>query len=285
MNVKEALQTGFTILQDKKITSARLDAEVILMHVLKISKEELYTYPEKKLKTKQQDKYLKLIKKRSTFYPVAYITKHKEFFGLNFHVNSNVLIPRPDTELLVTEAIKIIKNKKLKKIADIGTGSGAIPISIAKNTLNTQITATDISKKALVIAKQNAKNHQININFLHGDLLTPIKNKKINLITANLPYLDIDYKNLLKTSCTKSIKYEPNIALYAGSDGLDEYRRFFTQIIKLKHKPTFILIEHGHAQTKELKKIIKKHLPFSRVQTVKDLCGLDRVTKIKVLQK
>jgi len=278
--------------------SAILDAEILLAYILKKNKEYLFTYPEKTLTKNQLSRFNKLIAKRSTGIPIAYLTHHKEFFGLDFYVNKNVLIPRPETELLVDETLKILNllisqsSNFSPTIADIGTGSGAIPVAIASNvsairesrlhSLPIKILATDISKPALKMATKNANLHATKITFLHGNLLTPIKHKKIDIIVANLPYVEsTDLKKV--TPNTIGLKFEPKDALYSGPDGLDAYRQFFTQAAKLKHKPKFILIEYGGPQqTAELKKIIKAHFPTAKIQNKKDLCGLDRVIIIKL---
>lgn len=283
MKIQNALQTAKNKLQTAKIKSAALDAQILLAYVLKKNKEFLFTYPQKKLTASQFKNFNQLIKKRSTGLPVAYLINHQEFFKLDFYVNRNVLIPRPETELLVEQALKICAKNKIKNIADIGSGSGAIIISLAKNLgVDKNYSATDICKKALKVARINAQTHQVKINFLPGDLLMPLKNKKLDLIIANLPYLDIKHKNLLKSSETMGLKFEPQKALYAGNLGLDSYIEFFEQIKKFKLKPKYILIEIGDRQANDLKKIIKKLMPHTTISTIKDLCGLNRVLKIKL---
>ena len=258
-----------------KSSSPVLDVELLLTKALNNHKEYLYRFPEKKLTTAELSKFKKLFARRQKGEPIAYILGSKEFYGLNFKVNKNVLIPRPETEQLVEQVIKYAKNKKLK-IADIGVGSGAIIISSAKN-LNGQFFGTDISKKALSIAKQNAKIHQVKINFYQGNLLEPLNNKKIDIITANLPYLDKAEKILLPSSDTKGLKFEPKIAWDGGSDGLDYYRKFFKQTKKFKIRPKAIFLEIGHNQALEIKKLARQALPQYKFKIKKDLCGFDRL--------
>ena len=282
MILKQALQEATQILQEAKITSARLDAEVILMFVLDEPKEFLFTESDYELTDFQENRFFKLIEKRKTNCPVAYITKTKSFFNLDFSVNQNVLIPRPDTEMLVTETLALLKEENLKSVTEIGTGSGAISISIAKNSPVTTVTATDISDRALNVTKQNSKANQVSIKLIKGNLLQPIKNQATDILVANLPYLKDAYKNQLDQDDTKALMFEPELALYSGEDGLDAYRQFFTEVGRLKSKPKYILIEHDPEQTDALAQIIKKNLPNSRLTTLKNLCGIDRVTKIKV---
>jgi len=262
--IAEALYNASELLTENEITSVHLDAEVILSFIIKKPREYLYTHPEKILSTAQSTAYKKLISKRAKHFPVAYITGHKEFFGLDFLVNENVLIPRPETEFLVEQTITAARQAKNNiTIADIGTGSGCVAVALAKNLPETKIFATDISKKALQLAKKNAGRRGVQVNFLRGHLLTPLKNKKIDIIVANLPYLPRDYKH-------DSIKFEPKIALYAANSGLSLYEKLFQQIARLKHQPKFILIEAGSIQIKSLVKIIKKNLPQAKVTVKKN---------------
>lgn len=279
MTIKQTLQNGYKALQKAGIASAHLDAEVILSFVLKKPKEYLYTYPEKILSKDAIHRVSELVKKRSKFYPIAYLINRKEFFGLDFYVNENVLVPRPETESLVEECLRYVRSGRDRslRIAEIGTGSGCIAVALArhfdsrsKDRGKIKIFATDISAAALKIATRNARKHRVlsKIKFLKGNLLEPLKNKKLDLIVANLPYLDSDYKNLLNSSDKKALKFEPKIALYSGKDGLDHYADFFEQVAKLKHKPKFILIEFGPKQTTALKKIIKLNLPQVKLTKV-----------------
>ncbi|OGF48253.1 protein-(glutamine-N5) methyltransferase, release factor-specific, partial [Candidatus Falkowbacteria bacterium RIFOXYD2_FULL_35_9] len=273
----------------KNTDSAELDAEVLLAFILGKNKEYLFTYPEKELTKIQLSKFLNLIKKRATGEPVAYLIGEKEFFGLKFFVNKNVLIPRPETELLVEEILKVAKDNMT--IADIGTGSGAILIagyksmssySAKKRSLRLEFMATDISKKALAVAKKNAEFHKANIKFFQGDLLEPVKNKQIDIMTANLPYLEKKDKKNLRFSEEIGLKFEPKQALYSGKDGLDAYREFFKQVAKLSYQPKFILIEFGYKQTAKLEKIIRSNLNKIKIHLKKDLGGFDRVMVIEL---
>ncbi len=267
---------------NKTSPSANLDAEILLSFILKKDKIFLYSHPENKLTSTQLIKFKKIIDRRLQGEPIAYLTGTKEFYNLNFIVNKYVLIPRPETEIIVAE---ILKNRKIKTIADIGTGSGCIATALAKNNSKLKIYASDISASAINIARKNAINNKINkqITFKKGDLLKPFKNIKLDAIVANLPYLDIKHKNLLNSSETVGLKFEPTIALYAGKDGLDSYRQLFKQIKQLKHTPNFIYLEIGHLQTIKIKKIIKTNLPSVKINIKKDLAGLNRLIIIKII--
>ncbi len=280
MTIQQILKTYSPKL---KSSSSILDIELLLCKILNKQKEYLYTYPEKKITSSQLTNFKKLFKRRANGEPIAYILGYQEFFGLNFKVNKNVLIPRPETEILVEQVIKFTKSHLPFAICDIGVGSGAIIISLTKTLnprLNIRCIGTDISSKALSIAQQNAKANKVKITFLKGNLLYPLSPKlkaqssKL-IITANLPYLD---KNEIKN---QTIKNEPQLALDGGDDGLKYYRDFFEQIKKYNLKPQAIFLEIGHSQAKQIKKLAWQVLPKYKCKIKKDLCGFDRVVIIK----
>ncbi|MDP2736815.1 MAG: peptide chain release factor N(5)-glutamine methyltransferase, partial [bacterium] len=244
MTLGQILIDGAGKLNQRQITNPHLEAEILLSKILKKPREFILAHGENKLTAEQIKNFQSLVFRRLKGEPIAYLTGHKEFYGLNFKVNKNVLIPRPETELMVEEALKLVARSSSASarqrrdgqpvtLADIGTGSGCIIIALAKQNINGKLLATDISAKALAVARQNAKNNHVDkkIKFLKGGLLEPIvKNKLIInrqplIILANLPYLT---PTQIKNSPT--IKYEPKLALAAGSDGLKYYRRLFKQI-------------------------------------------------------
>lgn len=267
-----------------KSSSPVLDVELLLSRTLNKPKEYLYTYPDKKLSSLQLTKIKKLFIRRNKGEPIAYILGHKEFYGLDFKVNKNVLIPRPETEQLVEEILNFAKKHKILSIVEIGVGSGAIIIALAKNIATPEFIGIDISAKALALAKQNAKQHKVKIIFFQGNLLKPlteIKNFQFLIsnfiIVANLPYLDRAEKNLLPSSDTKGIKFEPKIAWDGGPDGLKYFREFFNQLQKYKMQPAAIFLEIGHNQANKISKLAKLILPKYKITVKKDLCGFDRI--------
>ena len=301
MTINQALNSAIQKLQKNKIPTPHLDAEILLSHILKKPREYILAHPEKKLTKSHVTRYALCVTRKIKGKPVAYITGHKQFYGLNFYIDKNVLIPRPETELMIEEALRITHNMKRVTIIDVGAGSGCIIITLAKNLkskfqiLNFKFLATDISKSALTIARKNAKLHHVDkkIKFLHGNLLEPIiKSKNFSLLTshflllANLPYLTpIQIKN------SPSIKHEPKLALSAGKDGLKYYRQLFKQIKKLnalsvmrppcpQREAGYALCEIDPRQTIMLKQLIKKILPCAKIQIKKDLRGLDRMVII-----
>jgi len=286
-----------------KSSSPLLDVELLLSHTLNKPKEYLYTYPEKKLTTKQLNNFTTLLRLRSKGEPMAYILGHKEFYGLDFKVNKNVLIPRPETEQLVEEALQYAKKKKILSVVEIGIGSGAVVISLAKNICHPacppelqrrrelsrrvnkcaepEFIATDISAKALAIARQNAKLHKVKIHFFQGNLLQPLT--KISdfqflisnfILIANLPYLDTKQLN------NQQLNYEPKSALNGGPDGLKYFREFFHQIAQYKLQPQAIFLEIGHNQGAKIKKLAQLALPKYKITVKKDLCGFDRIATL-----
>lgn len=275
--IREILIFGTKQLNSNKINSAYLDAELLLSFILKKSKEFLYTYPDFKLSNIQIEKYKNLIKKRSKNYPIAYILGYKEFFGLKFFVSGDVLIPRPETELLVEEVLKIynLGGCQPRRLLEIGTGSGCISIALSKNGIK-NITACDISESALKIAMKNAKLNNIkNIKFIKSDLLKNLKNIKASIIIANLPYLENNYKE-------KSIKYEPGLALYSKDNGLYHYKKLFEEIKNLEYKPKYTFIELNPEQIENLTHHIKNLFPKAVIKTKKDLASLLRVMIVKL---
>ncbi len=296
MTVRQVLILANKLL-NKKITSAYIDSEVILSFVINKPKEFLFTHPDFKLTSRQIKKFKKLITRRNKSEPVAYLTRQKEFFGLNFIVNKNVLIPRPETELLVEEALKIIKNSRNKTtLIDVGTGSGCIPIAISKNVpeKKLQVLATDISTSALKIARQNSRRHKVKINFLRSNLLQKIlQNNLLDtdkiLIIANLPYLTATQMK------EKTIQHEPRAALYGGKDGLQYYKKLLEQIKMLYTPPSAppsanwrsgrrngldTLLEIDPSQSRKIISLTKKILPQAKAELKKDLAGKNRLVII-----
>lgn len=267
----------------------RFDTELLLCNILQKSREFLLTYPEYNISWWQKQKFFWAVKKRARGIPLAYITGHKEFFGLNFFVNKYTLVPRPDTEILVESVLSSLSNTNEKlTLIDIGTGSGCIPIALSKNikNKNTKIFATDISKSAIKAARKNAEKHNANITFLQGSLFTPfLKNPSLIsdtqiLLTANLPYLTQE-----QFDAEFSIKHEPHSALVADDQGLALYKKLIHQIKDFSYnkKTTFTyFFEIDPSQSKALSEYILQIFENAKIEIIKDLAGSDRVVKIKI---
>lgn len=236
-NIGHALQWGYRTFANSS-DSPLLDAEILLAHTIKKNKAFLYAHPEKTLSPAQARAFARYVQKRRQRYPVAYLTRKKAFYGSLFYVDERVLIPRPLTETMVSEASALIKRHRLKTAADIGTGSGCIAISVKVIHPSLTMYATDISKEALTVAKKNARARATDLVFLHGDLLDPVRHKKIDLVLANLPYLE---KNIYDAS--PAVHYEPRQALIAKNKGLSYYINAIRQCSALPWKPKFLIFE------------------------------------------
>lgn len=251
---------------------ARDELEQILAFVLHKKIDYIYKNPDKFLTRTSILAFKKLLKKRLNGFSLAYIKGQKEFYNLKYIVNKHTLIPRPDSELLVEEALKNIK--KDYKVLDIGTGSGCLVLSVAKNFPQAHYTASDISTRTLQIAKTNARKLKIkNIKFIKSNLFKNIDGK-FDIIIANLPYLT---PQQIKEP---SIKKEPRSALLSGQDGLDHYRKLLAELPGHLNKKYLILLEIDPKQKEEINKIIKNTLPSGKVNFLKDLAGNFRVAKI-----
>jgi len=252
--------------------SASLEAEILLAKVLHRTREDLLANPQQQLNLWEIFYYHQLINQRLKNIPIAYLTKTKEFYGYEFVVNKNTLIPRPESELFIDQLKDI--NPSDKVIADIGTGSGCLIITAALTIPNNKFIGVDISSSALKIARQNGKKHQVDIQFIKGDLLEPLADKKIDIILANLPYLNDN------EMFEPSIQAEPKKALAGGTDGLVWYQKLLQQIATFPHSSQLILIEINPHQEKPLTLLIHKYLPKASVKIVKDWQQQTRLLKI-----
>lgn len=287
MEINQALKKAIAKLGKKNLKNPHFDAEILLSYILKKEREFLLTHPEKKLTKLQLEKFNNLITRRTKGEPVAYLVGYKYFCGNRFIVNKNVLVPRPETEMMVDSIINCELPITNSIIIDIGTGSGCIIISLAKFIKNKcQFIGTDVSKKALSVAKKNAKLNKVDnkIKFIQGNLFEPIlKNKKLYqnknlIITANLPYGWSEWKNNCSMD-TIGLKFEPQIALFTKENGLKLYRELFEQIKQIQNeiKSITLLCEIDPRQTKLIAKLIKKELPKTKFEIKKDLAELDRL--------
>jgi len=274
-----------------------LERQIILAHILKKSREYVLAHPEIRLTGAQKTRFDKLIKRRLHHEPMAYILGRKGFYGLDFKVNKNTLIPRPETELLVEEALKKIRDTKYQipyTIIDIGTGSGNIIISIAKNSIKYQVSnikyfGIDISSKALSVAKHNAKKHCIDkkIRFIKSNLLDfLIRDTRYKIqdtiLVANLPYLSEE----IYGSAMPDVKdFEPKSALLSRNDGLNHYDRLLQQIKTLKEKCSMLHVschmEISPEQKSKITNLIKKYFPRANIEFRKDLSGRWRLASFQ----
>jgi release factor glutamine methyltransferase len=261
----------------------RLDAEVLLGHVLGQDRAWLYAHLEHALGPDQLGDYLALIARRAEREPVAYLTGHREFFGLDFAVTSNVLIPRPETERLVEIALQILKaeaSPEARAIADVGAGSGAIAVALAVHVPAAHVFATDVSAAALAVARHNAVRHGVacRIDCLQGDLLAPLRGP-FYLIVANLPYLS---QADLAAAPPEVAHWEPRIALEGGPDGLVPIRRLLAAAVSRLHSTGVLLAEIGAGQGAGVLTLAEQYFPRAAVEIAQDYARLDRVLVVRL---
>lgn len=278
MTRKQAISQARDILETNKIEDASLEAELLLRHTLKISRAQLYLDLDRELRNEQEETFWHLIKRRMKGEPSAYITGHREFYGVDFYVDHNVLIPRPESELLVEKAINLAQNSAIATIADIGTGCGAIAISLALNLPATKIYATDISAPALKVATFNCQKHGVvdRICFLQGDMLDPLP-EPVDLIIANLPYVKES-----EIARTGPISFEPSLALNGGADGLEKIHRLCQQLNGKLHPRGHLLLEIGQGQGKPVSTLLHRLFTSARIEVIPDLSSIERVISLSL---
>jgi release factor glutamine methyltransferase len=269
MNVKEALGAVRERLADAGIEEHGLESELLVRYLLCVDSVTLFLEHDEKLTSAQIQLLNDLVERRLKGEPLAYITGKREFYGLEFMVNSSVLIPRPETEHLVEKTIELASKISRPTIADIGTGSGAIAVSLAAGLPQAKIYAVDISDAALDTARFNARRHAVEarITFLYGDLTAPLP-EPVDILITNLPYVK-------SADCATSP--EPHLALDGGAEGLDVIERLCDGL-KSKLKPgASVLLEIGIGQAQAVKKRLQSALPAAKIETIKDLAGIERV--------
>jgi len=257
-----------------KENNTQLDTEVLLCSVLKCVRTHLFTYPEKKLSIQENKSFNTLIALRAEGHPVAHLTNKKEFWSLAFHVTQDTLIPRPETELLVETALKLIAIYSTKSILDLGTGSGAIAIAIASERPLAKIIATDKNAKALDIAKLNAESHQAsNIEFKETNWFDQLETQRYDIIVSNPPYICKDDPHLKQGD----VRFEPLSALASGAEGLDDLRIIIHDSKKVLNKQAWLLVEHGYNQGEQIRNLFIEN-SYTSVSTIKDYGDNDRVS-------
>ncbi|WP_255547799.1 peptide chain release factor N(5)-glutamine methyltransferase [Crassaminicella indica] len=281
VKIQDALKLAVERIERTNAVTPLLDAEVLLCHVLKKERLFLYTHRNKSLSEEAFKAFEEFVEKRIAGMPVQYIVKKQEFMGLDFYVEEGVLIPRPDTEILVEAVIKWANNRKNDNITivDIGTGSGAITVSLAKYIKNAFVYSIDISRRAITIGKKNAVSNGVaeKIEFLEGDLFTPLKNKlegKVDILVSNPPYIPKEEIDKLQIEVKK---YEPRLALDGGTDGLDFYRRIIDEAPFFVKKGGYIALEVGHDQAELVKELMENKGLYTEINKIKDLAGIERV--------
>ena len=276
MTLKQALSQARAILTASNIEDASLESELLLRHTLQINRVQLYLDLSRELSPKQEATFWHLVERRQNGEPTAYITGHREFYGHDFYVDSRVLIPRPESELLVEKALQLAQSHPIFTTADIGTGCGAIAISLALNLPQTKIYATDISASALEVALFNGRKHGVvdRICLLQGDMLEPIP-EPVDLIIANLPYV-----RELEVSWTGLANFEPQLALNGGWDGLEKIGKLCQQVSMKLRSQGCLLLEIGQGQGEAVISLWHRLFPSGTVEVTPDLRGIQRVVSL-----
>ena len=259
---------------EKGIDTPRLDAEILLAHVLEKERIYLYAHFDEPMTSTELSAYKEMIKKRAARYPVAHILGIKPFMGLDFIVNEHVLVPRPETELLVEAVLEICPKEVPVRVLDMGTGSGAILLSLLSYLPQATGTGVDISSDALKIAAENSEALHIDrAQWVNSDLFTNVEAHEYDWLVSNPPYLTApDMQNL-----EEEVKYDPETALYGGTDGLDLYRRLTAEAPALLRAGGGIAVEVGIGEAHDVAALIEAHPRIVRTETLKDLGGIERV--------
>lgn len=254
--------------------SPELDAEILLCLILEKNRSYLRSWPKKQLHAQQRLQFKALLKQRQQGTPIAYMTGQREFWSREFRVSPDVLIPRPDTELLIELSLPLIPKDKSCKVIDLGTGSGVIAVTLATERPYAQLIATDLSSAALKIAKQNAEHyHCRNIRFLQSNWFSEVSENAFDVVISNPPYIDSDDEHLQQGD----VRFEPKTALIADNQGLSDIEIIADKARRYLKPAGHLLIEHGYNQAEQVQAIFNA-LAYDKVQSYRDLSGQLRVT-------
>ena len=279
-SLREALQQTHQILEASGIADARLEAEVMVMNVMRMPRQDIFAQQELAVSSQQQETLSEVIDRRKQREPLAYILGYKEFYGVNLLVTPDVLIPRPETETLVEHALFMsLMGMEVAHlvIADVGTGTGAIALNLAIHLPAARIYATDSSEKALMVANYNIRRHNVadRVTLCHGDLMEPLP-EPVDLIVANLPYIPTARIPTLQPE----IQWEPVAALDGGEQGMDQITRLIAQASERLNPQGSILLEMDPEQVPLAEELARQYFPEAETGVERDLAGLDRVLTI-----
>ena len=276
MTIKQALHHARELLVANNIEDASLESEILLRHALHLSRVQLYQRLDGELIPEQQRVFHELLQRRLAGEPATYIIGHREFYGLDFYVDTSVLIPRPETELLVEKALALAQKQSISTIADVGTGCGAIAISLALELTQTKIYATDISAAALEVARFNCQQHgvQDRIHLLQGNLIDALP-EHVDLIVANPPYVK-------KRDLTCQSGFEPGLALDGGDDGLEKVRQLCRQANGKLNAGGCLMVEIGQGQHEAVTNLLRRLFPSAQIEVTPDPGGIERVVSLNL---
>ncbi len=277
--IKEALRRASFCLKQAGCGNPNGEAEALLTASLGVTRAWLYAHGEEKPEAAELKHYFALVARRAASEPYAYLAGEKEFMSLSFLVTPAVLIPRPETELLVETAVRELKGRENLRILDVGTGSGAVAVSIAVFLPESEVVAVDISPAALNVAMQNAARHNVTdrVRFLAGDLYAPVSRERFDVVVSNPPYISLTEIETLE----RDVKdYEPRLALNGGSDGLDFYRRLTAELAVLAAPPALLLFEVGCRQSEAVADLCSA-AGYKNISLFNDLAGIPRIVLAK----
>jgi len=285
VTLAEAINNAANLLSTAGITNARLDAEVLLSHIIVKDRVWLITHRDDVLDEKLQRNFADMIQRRTRREPLQHIIGNQEFWGLVFKVSPDVLIPRPETEFIVEAALAIVQDRNtLVRIIDLCTGSGCIAVSLAKELTAARVIATDVSEKALAVARENTRRHGVSehIRFLLGDLFEPLEELDIrgqmDIIVSNPPYVQA---GVLSTLQPEVRDYEPEIALISGPEGTEMAKRIIQRAPEYLKKNGALIMEMGLGQAKALTRMVEATGAYGYSELLKDLAGIERVLIVR----
>lgn len=273
MRLDAALRRAVRTLEANDVGSPRMNAETLAMFVLGVDRAYLYAHPERQLTGDEINRYNATITERASGKPSQYITGHQEFWGLDFIVTPAVLIPRPETEHLVETVLELAQRHSFRRIADVGTGSGCIAIALAKEFPQAEFTAVDLSRDALEIARANAARHQLErrITFLESDLLEKLPKQAFDLVVSNPPYVGESERDKVQ----KQVRdFEPKMAVFSGTEGLDIYRRLIPQVQEALVPGGWVAMEMSFSVEERVRALLAG---WEDVRVTHDLQGIPRV--------
>ena len=280
--IRRVLEWTTGYLSEHGSESPRLEAEILLAYAKQCPRIQLYTHFDDELSDEVRGRMRALVKRRADLEPVAYLVGHREFFSLDFEVNRDVLIPRPETELLVMEALEALKAAEVSgRVLDIGTGSGCIAIAIAHRAPTAAVTAVDISESALVVARRNAERHHVadRVSFLQGDLFAPLgAGEEFDVIVSNPPYVSTDDQTGLEQDV---VRHEPHGALFAGRDGLDVIRRIIDTAPQHLRAGGSLFLEFSPEQADSIVALLHASGQFEGINILRDTSHQQRAVLAK----
>lgn len=280
VTIEKLLKDGVNIIKKRDYNNPFLDVQLILSYLLKKDRIYLHLNKDEEVDAEVSNLFYRMVEKRDRGYPLQYMIKSQEFMGLKLYIQEGVLIPRPDTEILVEKIIKFVNNSNLKnkqlKVLDIGTGSGAIAVSLAHFLAKADVTAIDVSDIALQTAEINKNNHNLkNMRVIKGDIFEKLEvYDKFDIVVSNPPYIE---NNIIDKLPLEVSNYEPRLALDGGLDGLDFYRQIVRVFKEIHSKNSILAVEIGYNQNEKVMEIFNNINLFDKIESDKDLNGNDRV--------